>query len=88
MSAIFVYVASFGAFTRTSYTASQDVKNALGHFAYILEGLQDLDTLRPYQVRITADGETLDGEYLFGAVCQLHLHRRYDEAGAGGGHSG
>ena len=41
---IFVYVASFGAFTRTSYT------------------------LRPYKVRITADGETLDDEYLFGAV--------------------
>ena len=65
---IFVYVASFGAFTRTSYTASQDVKNALGHFGYLLESIRDLDTLRPYKVRITADGETLDGEYLFGAV--------------------
>ena len=30
---IFVYVASFGAFTRTSYTASQDVKNALAREA-------------------------------------------------------
>lgn len=65
----FVYVASFGAFTRTSYTASQAAKNALGHFAYILEGMKDLSTLRPYQVRLTADGESLDGEYLFGAVC-------------------
>ena len=46
---IFVYVASFGAFTRTSYTASQDVKNALGHFGYLLESLRDLDTLRPYK---------------------------------------
>lgn len=65
----FLYVASFGAFTRTSYAASQAAKNALGHFAYILEGMKDLNTLRPYQVRLTADGETLDGEYLFGAVC-------------------
>ena len=65
----FVYVASFGAFTKTSYTASQTAKNALGHFAYILEGMKDLNSLRPYQVRITADGEVLDGEYLFGAVC-------------------
>ena len=65
----FVYVASFGAFTRTSYSASQNVKNALGHFAYLLEGARNLDTLRPYQVRLTADGENLDGEYLFGAVC-------------------
>ena len=65
----FMYVASFGAFTRTSYTAPQAAKNALGHFAYILEGMKDLNSLRPYQVRITADGENLDGEYLFGAVC-------------------
>lgn len=65
----FVYVASFGAFTRSSYTASQSSKNALGHFAYILEGMMDLNSLRPYHIRLTADGETLDGEYLFGAVC-------------------
>lgn len=65
----FVYVASFGAFVRSSYAAPQTAKNALGHFAYILEGMKDLDTLRPYRLRLTADGETLDGEYLFGAVC-------------------
>ena len=65
----FVYVASFGAFTRTSYSAPQAAKNALGHFAYILEGMKDLNSLRPYRVRLTADGENLDGEYLFGAVC-------------------
>ena len=65
----FVYVASFGAFTRSSYGASQAAKNALGHYAYILEGMKDLAALRPYKVRITADGEVLDGEYLFGAVC-------------------
>jgi YegS/Rv2252/BmrU family lipid kinase len=65
----FVYVASFGAFARSSYSASQSAKNALGHFAYNLEGMRDLNTLRPYQLNITADGENLDGEYLFGAVC-------------------
>ena len=65
---VFVYVASVGAITRTSYAASQDMKNALGHFGYLLEGIRDLDTLRPYRVRITADGECLDGDYLFGAV--------------------
>ena len=65
----FVYVASFGAFTRSSYAASQAAKNALGHFAYILEGMKDLNTLRPYHIRLTADGEELEGDYLFGAVC-------------------
>lgn len=65
----FLCVASFGAFTRSSYAAPQNAKNALGHFAYILEGMKDLSTLRPYHVRLTAGGEVLDGEYLFGAVC-------------------
>jgi len=65
----FVYVASFGAFTRSSYAAPQSAKNALGHLAYILEGMKDLNTLRPYKVKLTADGEVLDGDYLFGAVC-------------------
>lgn len=65
----FVYVASFGAFVRSAYAAPQSAKNALGHFAYILEGVKDLNTLRPYQLRLEADGERLDGEYLFGAVC-------------------
>lgn len=62
-------MASFGAFTRSSYSASQAAKNALGHFAYILEGLGDLDSLRPYNCRIEADGETFEGDFIFGAVC-------------------
>lgn len=65
----FAYVASFGAFTRSSYSASQAAKNALGHFAYILEGLGDLDSLRPYRCAIEADGERFEGEFIFGAVC-------------------
>ena len=64
----FVYVASFGAFTKASYSAPQSTKNMLGHSAYILEGLKDLSTLRPYSVRVEADGETLDGSYLFGSI--------------------
>lgn len=65
----FAYVASFGAFTRSSYSAPQAAKNALGHFAYILEGLGDLDSLRPYRCAIEADGERFEGEFIFGAVC-------------------
>ena len=65
----FSYVASFGAFTRASYSATQAAKNALGHLAYIFEGMNDLDSLRPYCCRIEADGEVFEGEYIFGAVC-------------------
>lgn len=64
----FVYVASFGAFTKASYNTSQSVKNDLGHLAYILEGVMDLSTLRPYRATITAGEEVFDGNFLFGAV--------------------
>lgn len=65
----FAYVASFGAFTRSSYSAPQAAKNVLGHLAYILEGVKDLDSLRPYRCRVEADGEEFSGEFIFGAVC-------------------
>ena len=65
----FAYVASFGAFTRASYSATQAAKNALGHLAYIFEGLNSLDSLRPYRCRIEADGEVFEGEYIFGGIC-------------------
>lgn len=65
----FTYVASFGAFTRTSYATSQSVKNALGHLAYVLEGILEITSLRRYHVAITLDtGAREEGDYIFGAV--------------------
>ena len=66
---VFTYVASFGAFTRASYSTPQSAKNILGHLAYILEGVHSLDSLRPYHCLISADGESLEGDFIFGAVC-------------------
>ena len=54
----FTYVASFGAFTRASYETPQNVKNALGHLAYILEGMKSLASIRPEHVKLIADGRT------------------------------
>ena len=64
----FVYVASFGAFTKASYSAPQTIKNELGHLAYILEGVRDLSSLRFLPARVEADGEVFEGRFLFGAV--------------------
>ena len=64
----FVYIASFGAFTRVSYTTPQNLKNALGHLAYVLSGLQELPQIRNIPMAMELDGQVLDGEYLFGAV--------------------
>ena len=66
----FSYVASFGAFTKVSYSTPQSVKNMLGHVAYLLEGIQELSQIRKHRVKLVLDGEeVLEDEYLFGAIC-------------------
>ena len=68
-SRYFSYVASFGAFTRASYATPQNVKNALGHTAYILGGIQEISQIRNIHARLELDDEVLEDNYLFGAVC-------------------
>ena len=65
----FSYVASFGAFTRTSYTTPQSLKNALGHTAYVLNGIQELSQIRSHPLRFTlSDDSIIEGRFLFGAI--------------------
>ena len=64
----FSYIASFGAFTRVSYTTPQNLKNILGHLAYVLSGITELPQIRNIPMDLELDGEHLTGEYLFGAV--------------------
>ena len=64
----FSYVASFGAFTRTSYATPQSVKNALGHAAYILGGISELSQLRTEHVKLQLDDKMVEDDFLFGAV--------------------
>ena len=65
----FCYTASFGAFTSVSWSTPQNMKNILGHAAYILQGIRSLADIHPIHMRITADGTVYEDDYLFGAVC-------------------
>ena len=65
----FSYVASFGAFTRVSYGVPQDLKNSLGHLAYLLEGLKDIPSLKPVKLRLKNEVGVYGGDYIFGAIC-------------------
>ena len=65
----FSYTASFGAFTSVSWSTPQNVKNVLGHAAYVLEGIRSLADIRPIHMRITADGHVYEDDFIFGAVC-------------------
>ncbi len=64
----FAYVASFGSFTRSSYATPQNIKNALGHTAYILEGIQELSQIRKLHMRLELDEETIEDDFIFGAI--------------------
>ncbi len=65
----FTYVASFGAFSETSYTAQQSIKNSIGHLAYVLEGIKDISAIRPHHLRFCTETDVYEGDYIFGAIC-------------------
>lgn len=65
----FVYVAAFGAFTEVSYSTNQDMKNILGHMAYIIEGAKSIFDIKPYHMRFVIDDEReLEGDFLYGMI--------------------
>ena len=64
----FVYIAAFGLFTDVSYGTSQDVKNVLGHLAYILEGTKKLTSIKSYHGVVEANDITIEGEFIYGMV--------------------
>ena len=65
---IFVYIAAFGLFTDVSYQTKQEMKNVLGHLAYVLEGTKRLFNVPSNRIKVTHDGETLEDEFIFGMV--------------------
>ncbi len=65
---VFVYVAAFGLFTDVSYQTDQNLKNMLGHAAYVLEGVKRLSNIPTYKIKITHDGEVIEGEFMIGMV--------------------
>ena len=64
----FTYIASFGAFTATSYNTRQAAKNAVGHLAYLLGALRAVGQIRSRSVSLEADGEHIEGDFLFGSA--------------------
>ncbi|WP_026496284.1 diacylglycerol/lipid kinase family protein [Butyrivibrio sp. WCD3002] len=64
----FVYIAAFGLFTDVSYQTRQDVKNILGHMAYILEGAKRLSEISSYHMKVTTDEGVIEDDFVFGMV--------------------
>ncbi len=64
----FTYVASFGAFTRSSYATSQKLKNKFGYLAYLPTAVPDAFNIKNYKLRIEHDGGVIEDYFVFGAI--------------------
>lgn len=64
----FVYIAAFGAFTDVSYMTPQEMKNIIGHPAYIIEAVMKLTSLRTYHMKVKYENGELEGDFLYGMV--------------------
>ncbi len=65
---IFVYIAAFGLFTEVSYETDQNVKNVLGHMAYLLEGVKRLSSIRSFPLKVSYEGRVVEDEFIFGMI--------------------
>lgn len=64
----FVYVAAFGLFTNVTYETAQDMKNVLGHMAYILEGMKSLSAIPSYNMKFVYGDTVIEDDFMFGMI--------------------
>jgi YegS/Rv2252/BmrU family lipid kinase len=71
----FLYVAAFGAFTDITYETPQNIKNILGHAAYVFNGISKLGKYAEMSCKMTVDyteidgtEKTITGDYIYGMV--------------------
>ena len=64
----FAYIAAFGAFTEVSYATPQNQKKALGHLAYVLQGMAQLPKIEAYKARVEYDDGVVEGRFLYGSM--------------------
>lgn len=64
----FVYVAAFGAFSDVSYETPQEMKNVLGHTAYLVEAITRIHTIEAHFMKISSDEAIYEEEYIFGMI--------------------
>lgn len=64
----FVYVAAFGLFSAVSYMTNQEMKNILGHSAYVLEGMKSLSSIPKFHIKVESDQGNIEGDYILGMV--------------------
>ena len=65
---VFVYIAAFGLFTNVSYETDQDLKNVLGHVAYVLEGVKRLFDIKSYHMKVSSEEVQVEDDFIVGMI--------------------
>ena len=64
----FIYIAGFGLFTEISYDTPQELKNVLGHAAYILSAAKSLATIPNHLMQVEANGKVIEDRFIYGMI--------------------
>ena len=64
----FNYVAAFGLFTDISYATPQQLKNILGHQAYLLESVKSFANSKTYEIKVKTDDFEMEDRFIYGMV--------------------
>lgn len=64
----FVYVAGFGLFTEVAYSTDQELKNIMGHAAYLVSAVKSLGDIKSHQMQIETDGKLIQGDFMLGLI--------------------
>lgn len=64
----FTYVSAFGVFANVSYETPQNMKNMLGHMAYVLQGVKQITNIPSYRIKVEYDGGCIEDEFALGFV--------------------
>lgn len=64
----FIYVAAFGWFTDVSYATDQNLKNVLGHGAYVLEAGKRLFKMPVYNIKVRTDEMDVEESIVYGMI--------------------
>ena len=64
----FTNIAAYGLFTDVAYETDQDLKNILGHLAYLLEGVKRLFDIQSYHMKVTTEDEIFEDDFMYGMI--------------------
>lgn len=64
----FVYIAAFGIFTEVAYATPQEIKNSIGHMAYVLEAMKQLQNIKSHRVRVSYKDKVIEDDFIFGMI--------------------